>query len=159
MTSTLDADDASVVTSDQIIEIAQEVWQSFLGMTLLPHPLGPDAPALEGRTVTGCVHVSGEWNGSVFLSCHLEVATAAAEAMFAADPGSLSSDEISDALGELTNMVGGNVKSRLPAPSRLSVPTIAVGEPGSVRIPGAVLLDRVVLLSDPGPLHISIWEV
>ena len=159
MTSTIGADDETVVTPDQITEIAQEVWESFLSMSLLPHPLGPDAPALEGRTTTGCVHVSGEWTGSVFLSCDTAVAAAAAEAMFAADPGSLSSDEISDALGELTNMVGGNVKSLLPAPSRLSVPTIAVGEPGSVRIPGAVLLDRVVLLSAPGPVHISIWKV
>ena len=159
MTSTVDADDASVVTPEQITEIAQEVWESFLTMSLLPHPLGPDAPALEGQTITGCVHVSGEWTGSVFLSCDLEVAAGAAEAMFAADPGSLSADEVSDAVGELTNMVGGNVKSLLPAPSRLSVPTIAVGEPGSVRIPGAVRLDRVVLLSAPGPVHISIWKV
>ena len=151
--------DASAVTAEQITEIAQEVWESFLGLTLLPHPLGADAPALTGRHMTGCVAVSGEWTGSVFLSCDLEVAAAAAEAMFAAEPGSLSPDEVSDALGELTNMVGGNVKSLLPAPSRLSVPTIAVGESGSVRIPGAVLLDRVVLVCAPGPLHISVWKV
>ena len=159
MTSTLGADDAAVVTSEQITEIVQEVWASFLSMSLLPHPLGADAPALEGQTVTGCVHVSGEWTGSVFLSCDVAVAAAAAEAMFAADPGSLSDEEVSDAVGELTNMVGGNIKSLLPAPSRLSVPTIAVGASGSVRVPGAVLLDRVALLSAPGPLHISIWKV
>ena len=159
MTSTLDADDASVVTSDQIIEIAQEVWESFLSMSLMPHPLGSDAPALTGVTMTGCVHVSGEWTGSVFLQCDLAVAEAAAEAMFAADPGSLSPEEVSDALGELTNMVGGNVKSLLPAPSKLSVPSIAQGESYSVRVPGAVLLDRVVLVCAPGPLHISVWRV
>ncbi len=70
MTSTTAPDDRSVVTPEQITEIAQEVWESFLTMSLLPHPLGPDAPALQGQTVTGCVHVSGEWTGSVFLSCH-----------------------------------------------------------------------------------------
>ncbi len=158
-TTSTEADDASDLAPEQIVEIAQEVWESFLSMSLLPHPLGPDAPALEGQTVTGCVHVSGEWTGSVFLSCHFEVAAAATEAMFAADPGSQSPDEISDALGELTNMVGGNVKSLLPAPSRLSVPSIAVGRSCSVRVPGAVLLDRVVLVCAPGPLHISVWKV
>ena len=56
-------------------------------------------------------------------------------------------------------MVGGNLKSLLPAPSSLSVPTVAVGESCSVRVPGAVLLDRVVLVSAPGPVHISIWKV
>ena len=158
MTSTIGAEDASV-SAEQMTEIAQEVWESFLSMSLLPHPLGPDAPALEGQTVTGCVHVSGEWTGSVFLSCHLDVATAAAEAMFAADPGSLSAEEVGDALGELTNMVGGNVKSLLPAPSALSIPSVAEGVDLTVRVPGAVLTDRVALVSAAGLLHVSLWKV
>ncbi len=147
------------VTADQITEIAQEVFESFLSLALLPHPLGDDAPALTGTTMTGCVHVSGEWNGSVFLTCALATAEGAAEAMFAADPGTLAPEEVSDALGELTNMIGGNVKSLLPAPSRLSVPSIAQGESYSVRVPGAVLLHRVVLVCAPGPVHISVWKV
>ena len=158
-TTSTEAGGASGLSAEQITEIAQEVWESFLSMSLLPHPLGADAPLLDGQSVTGCVHVFGQWTGSVFLSCDLTVAAAAAEAMFAADPGSLSSDEISDAVGELTNMVGGNIKSLLPVPSSLSVPTVAVGDHCSVRVPGAVLLDRVVLVSAPGPVHISIWKV
>ncbi len=158
-TTSTEADDASDLAAEQIIEIAQEVWESFLSMSLLPHPLGADAPLLQGQSMTGCVHISGEWTGSVFLSCDLGVAAVAAEAMFAADPGSLSPDEVSDAIGELTNMIGGNLKSLLPAPSSLSVPTVAVGESCSVRVPGAVLLDRVVLVSAPGPVHLSIWKV
>ena len=158
-TTSTAADGTSDVAAEQIVEIAQEVWESFLSMSLLPHPLGADAPVLQGQSMTGCVHVSGAWTGSVFLSCELAAAAAAAEAMFAADPGSLSPDEVSDAIGELTNMVGGNIKSLLPAPSSLSVPTVAVGESCSVRVPGAVLLDRVVLVSAPGPVHISIWKV
>ena len=159
MTTDTAITDDTVVSADQITQIAQEVWESLLSMTLLPHPLGPDAPALQGESMTGCVHVSGEWNGSVFLQCDVAVAAALAEVMFVADPGSLAEDEVSDALGELTNMVGGNVKSLLPAPSSLSVPTIAVGQACSVRVPGAVLLDRVVLVCAPGPLHISVWKV
>jgi len=147
------------VTAEHMTEIAQEVWESFLSLTLLPHPLGAEAPALTGPTMTGCVHVSGEWQGSVFLECTAELAAAAAEAMFAADPGTLSPDEVSDALGELTNMIGGNIKSLLPAPSRLSVPSVAQGEGYTVRIPGASLVDRVVLVCAPGPLLISVWKV
>jgi chemotaxis protein CheX len=109
--------------------------------------------------MTGCVAVSGEWTGTVFLACDPELAAAAAEAMFAADPGTLSVDEVSDALGELTNMIGGNIKSLLPAPSRLSVPSVAEGESYTVRIPGARLLEQVVLVCSAGPLQISIWKV
>ena len=145
----------SIVTADQITGIAQDVWSSFLSMELAPVE---DTP-LTGRTVTGCVHVSGEWQGSVFLQCSHSHAVAAAEAMFAADPGSLSADEVSDALGELANMVGGNIKSLLPAPSKLSVPSVAEGESYTVRVPGAVLVESVALTCAAGPVHISVWKV
>lgn len=151
--------DAPLVTAEQIASIAQDVWQSFLEMDLEQHPLQADAPDLEGRTVTGCVHISGEWNGSVFVECTSELAIAAAEAMFGADPGTLPDDEVSDALGELTNMIGGNIKSLLPAPSKLSTPSVADGVGYTVRVPGAVRLDRVALVCAAGPLFISIWKV
>ncbi len=152
-------DGTPVVTTEQITSIAQDVWQSFLEMDLEPHPLGAEAPELEGRTMTGCVAVSGEWQGSVFLEVTAELAQAAAEAMFAAEPGTLPHDEVSDALGELTNMVGGNIKSLVPAPSKLSIPSVAEGESYTVRVPGAVLLERVALVCAAGPLHISVWKV
>ena len=145
----------AVVTADQITSITSDVWGSFLQLDLEQVAEQP----LAGRTMTGCVHVSGEWQGSVFLQVTVEHAAAAAEAMFAADPGSLSPDEVSDALGELTNMVGGNIKSLLPAPSKLSVPSVAEGESYTVRVPGAVLVDSVALACAAGPVHISVWKV
>ena len=157
MTSTIGEQDAAV-SPEQITEIAQEVWESFLSMSLLPHPLGPDAPALEGQTVIGCVHVSGEWTGSVFLSCHVEVAAAAAEAMFAADPGSLSTDEISDALGELTNMVGGNIKSLLPEPSQLSIPSVTAGTNSHVFVPAARPALEVPLRCGEAVVRVTLWQ-
>ena len=149
----------SAVEPEQIVAIAQDVWSSFLGMDLEPDPLGTGAPPLTGRTMTGCVHVTGEWRGSIFLECGAELARGAAEAMFGAEPGSLSHDEVSDALGELTNMVGGNIKSLLPAPSTLSVPSVAEGESYTVRVPGALRLEHVALLSPAGPLSVSVWKV
>jgi chemotaxis protein CheX len=147
------------VSAADITSIAQDVWSSFLAMDLEPHPLGADAPDVDGPTMTGTVHVSGEWNGSVFLVVPRELGQASAEAMFAADPGSLSDDEVCDALGELTNMVGGNIKSLLPAPSKLSIPSVAGGASYTVRVPGAVLLERVALVCAAGPLLISVWKV
>jgi chemotaxis protein CheX len=82
----------------------------------------------------------------------------AAEAMFAAEAGSLSWDEVSDALGELTNMVGGNIKGLLPAPSTLSIPSVAGGESYTLRVPGAVLASRVLLTGPAGPVRISLWR-
>ncbi len=146
---------ATAVTAEQIAEIAGDVWTSFLSMDLAPDGSEP----LTGPTLTGCVHISGDWDGSVFVQCAADHARLAAEAMFAADPGTLSPDEVSDALGELTNMVGGNIKSLLPAPSKLSVPSVAGGDSYTLRIPGATRVEAVTLRSPGGPVHISIWKV
>ena len=145
-----------VATSD-IVDIAQEVWSSFLSMELVA--VDADTAPIEGPRITGVVSISGGWQGTVVLECALAHAVRAAEAMFAADPGTLSGDEVSDALGELTNMVGGNIKSLLPAPSALSIPSVAEGESYTVRVPGAVLVDRVALQSAAGLLHVSLWKV
>ena len=40
-----------------------------------------------------------------------------------------------DAIGELTNMLGGNVKGLVAEPSRLSLPTVVEGDRFSVRVP------------------------
>lgn len=146
------------VTGDQVVSIAQDVWESFLSLTLLPHPLGDTAPDVSGPTLTGCVSVSGSWAGSVFVQCGAEQAREAAEAMFGAEPGGLSDDEVSDAFGELTNMIGGNVKSLLPAPSQLSLPSVAAGDSYTVRVPGAVLLSRSALTCGTGTLTICVWK-
>ena len=151
-------DSTPVVTEEQILAITQDVWESFLVLHLEPHPLGEAAPPLAGPTVTGCVHITGEWDGSVFLQVGADHAQAAAEAMFGADPGSLSESEVSDALGELTNMVGGNIKSLVPAPSKLSLPSVSEGENYTVRVPGAVLLSRVALLCGDAPVLVSVWK-
>jgi chemotaxis protein CheX len=146
---------ASGVSAEEIVEITKDVWASFLVMDL---ERAPDVDRLEGPTLTGCVHISGAWNGSVFVQATTEHAVRAAEAMFAADPGTLGQDEVGDALGELTNMVGGNVKGLLPVPSSLSLPSVAGGESYTLRVPGAALLSRVSLVGPAGPLLISLWR-
>lgn len=155
MTETLT--DAVPVTADQIIEITREVWSSFLGLDL--DQVDVETTPLQGRRTTGLVHVSGAWAGAVVLECEQAHAVGAAEAMFASDPGGLSEDEISDAFGELTNMVGGNIKSLVPAPSALSIPSVAEGESFSVRVPGGRLVEHVGLSCPLGVLHVSLWEV
>ena len=151
-------DSACDVTPDQVLSIAQDVWESFLQLTLLPHPEGDQAAGITGPMLTGCVSISGAWGGSVFLQCSLDQARTAAEAMFGAEPGDLSDDEVSDALGELINMVGGNIKSLLPAPSSLSLPSVAAGESFTVRVPGAVLVSRSALLCGTGTVLIHVWK-
>lgn len=148
--------DAELLPVEHLASIAADVWQSFLEQELV-QDFSP-ADRISGPTMTGCVQISGDWEGTVFLQLGLETARSAAETMFMADPGSLSDDEIGDGLGELTNMVGGNIKSLLPGQCALSLPSVAEGENCTVRVPGSVLVHRVPLVGEGGPVLVSVWR-
>jgi chemotaxis protein CheX len=144
------------VTAEQVAEIAGQVWDSFLGLPLVEAG-SADAPT--GMVMTGLVAITGAWQGSVVLRCSYEHAVVAAEAMFAAEPGSLDESEIADALGELTNMVGGNIKSLLPEPSALSIPSVTCGNDAHVFVPAARPVLQVGLSCAEAPVQVTVWQV
>jgi chemotaxis protein CheX len=146
------------IKADQIVQIAGNVWSSFLGMTLREVEATECSADNAGRSVSATVHISGGWNGSVILSCSTPLASAAAAAMFQIAAADLDEDEIADAFGELVNMIGGNLKCLLPEPSQLSLPTVSQGSSHVVTIPGARLLQNVELECDGNRLHIEVWR-
>jgi chemotaxis protein CheX len=154
-----DSTETATVTADDVAEIAREVWASFLGLELEPLFLDEaDLPPVSGPSISGVVGISGAWNGSVAVECSKDHAVVAAEAMFAADAGSLAPEEIADAWGELTNMVGGNIKSLFPAPSALSVPTVTDGVSAQVFVPSATQLQRVHLMAPDAHERVTVWQ-
>ena len=151
-----------LVNTDDLVGIAQDVWASFLDLRLEPVPGGvsPAAAGADVAMVSGVVEVLDTWTGFVVLECTERGARSMAAAMFHPDETGDRPDDLADALGELTNMIGGNVKSLLPAPSRLSLPMVRAGawRPESA---AAVLVNRVDFVAGPGdePVGISVWRV
>lgn len=149
------------VSSDDIIAITRDVWASFLDLELTAVPA--EAAVLTGPVLAAVVRISGAWEGSVQLLCTQEHAAAAAAGMFARRVGEVSGDEVCDALGELANIVSGNLKSLLPAPSVLSIPCVrpvssAASASGKPERGAGEPLRRVAFVCAPGLLHVSIWK-
>jgi chemotaxis protein CheX len=143
-------------SDEQIVGITQDVWSSFTGKGV---GSAPERVALEAGDVTvGRVAVTGRWQGWVLLACPTRLARAAAAAMFDLPAEKLTDDEVADAVGELTNMIGGNIKGLLPGPSHLSMPAVTVGTTSSVPVPHAVLVSTVSLLCEGLPLTVSLWQ-
>jgi chemotaxis protein CheX len=145
------------MTDEEILGITRDVWESFTGRTI---GLADDQVRPDGGDVTvGCVTVAGEWQGKVLLACPARLARMAASAMFALPAAQLDDEQVADALGELTNMIAGNVKSLIPGPSRLSMPTVTVGAPSAAPMPGAALLGTVSLACEGLLLTVSVWRM
>ena len=143
------------VTEADVAEVASAVWESFLGLSLQPVA---DRTASANGGMSGLVTISGAWRGAVVLQCSPEHAVRAAEAMFAAEAGSLSPAEVADALGELTNMVGGNLKNLLPEPSSLSIPSVSGGDDTQVFVPAARPVLEVPLQCDTSVVRVTLWQ-
>jgi chemotaxis protein CheX len=108
-----------------IVEVVHSVCTAILELDVA-EIAAPPAPMR--ANLAGWVEISGAWSATVVLRCDEGFAQACAAIMLGEDD--CGDDATRDALGELTNMVAGNLKSLLPAPSRLSLPSVVGdGEP------------------------------
>lgn len=137
-------------------ELATNVWESMLGMELIPGMGEPLADA--GKTLTGCVQITGAWHGAVTLRCTANAAAKFAEAMFGCPASDLSLEEIRDALGELSNMTAGSVKGCLEGTCHLGIPAVAEGLDYLVTVPRAKEISTVHFTVDGSTLEIAVFE-
>jgi chemotaxis protein CheX len=114
------------ISYDEALEqIAQSVLATMLEIESFR---GDDSTAAEAGEIGSHVAIRGAYDGDVFLHFAPELARASAAAMFKLPPDQVTAEDMRDVATELANMIGGNLKSVLPGPSRLSLPTfIAVG--------------------------------
>jgi chemotaxis protein CheX len=118
---------------DDLAGLGDAIWTSILGEPALP-ALEPAPAGL--RSVTACVHISGAWDGTLSVTLPWCLAEEVAASMFDVAADDLSTEDVLDAVGELANIAGGNVKGMVEGTSELSLPVVAEGT-GNVSVPGS----------------------
>jgi chemotaxis protein CheX len=142
-------------TAADVATLVQEVGLALLDVSMVI----VENPSLEKvQGATACVHVTGDWEGSVILEASAQLSRQATAAMFDMPPDEVGDDEMADALGELANIVGGSVKGLMPGGCRLSLPTVALGPDSRMLVPGADLVHRVVLDVAGELLVVALWK-
>ncbi|MEN6492969.1 MAG: chemotaxis protein CheX [Thermoguttaceae bacterium] len=87
------------------------------------------------RDVSGIIGLTGKARGTVVLSLEREAAICAAEALLGERPAGINSD-VTDAIGELTNVVSGNAKAQLEQLAlSVSLPTVITGKSHCIEFP------------------------
>ncbi len=108
----------------ELKSMVDEIWASLFA----PAPTEAENTHVAGELMTGYVEISGGWHGRVIVETTDDGAIAIAATMFAADPHTLGSEDLVDAVGELANIVGGSVKSCVDGHSTLSLPAVVRAE-------------------------------
>ena len=112
-------------TSDDILEIIQAVWAAFLPDSDGVAPAAPQEGA--ACAISANVTISGSWNGVVSLGFSGGAAALAASTMFGIALDDVGRPDIVDAVGELVNIIGGNIKGALEGSCDLSLPLVVEG--------------------------------
>ena len=148
-----------MVHEDEVVQVVNSIWGSILGLEVTVENAGNARERLEGqRTLTACVHVTGDFDGATLLFCTARLARELAGIMFETPPEALSVEDVQDALGELANMVAGNIKPLLEGSSRLSLPSVVEGLDYRMIVPGSRVLIQVGLQCGGEPLHVTVVQ-
>lgn len=143
-----------VMTGADMEGITRAIWATLFDLSL---ELGHPGEISRESSVTSCVQIDGGWNGALLLRCPMPLARTLTTQMFQAEaePGF---DEVRDALGELANMLGGNVKALLPARAQVSLPAVAIGTDYELSVVGTSEVARVMFSCDDQPLLVTLVQ-
>ena len=142
---------------EDVRAVTDEVWASLLGDTapLVDRLVPVGTPFDTVGAWSAAVTVSGGWQGIVTVELTSYVAGALTTTMLDLPPDADVADgDVADAVGELVNMLGGNVKSLMPGPSVLSLPSVAAGRAAFAS--DAHEVARVEATWDGEPVRVSV---
>ena len=111
-----------LIDEETVQSIAQEAWSALVGEDEYLVPLPGDLPE---DPISSWVDVRGPWTGVVVITTGRSTAEQLSRELLKEHaPPVLDEEDIEDGLGELANVVGGNVKAVLPGPSVLGLPEV-----------------------------------
>jgi chemotaxis protein CheX len=138
---------------EMLVQIVESVFMTMMNLDVSPSDASW-SPA--GDRLTSFVHLTGDWNGAVLFDCNPRQACQFAGRILSMDPPDIVDDDVRDVLGELANMIGGNMKCCMPAGVQLSMPTVMEGRDYDMRICGSQILERVAFQCAEGHFWVTV---
>ena len=131
------------------------VCSILLDFEISPLPDSYEMPS--AKMFLGSVQITGEWNGAIMLSLPSTLVNTLTEKMFSLESGKASIEEKKDAIGEMVNMIGGNIKALLPQPCALSAPLMAL-EGDTLHFPSTKMVTHCKFECAGKPFALSLYE-
>jgi chemotaxis protein CheX len=145
------------VNENDLAEMVEQVWESYLDPEGI-NPLIPTYDENQPSEVHSSVSITGSWSGYVVYASSTTAARRAAAAFLAMEPEEVSQEDLTDVLGELANIVGGNVKAMLPPGALLSLPQVVLAPESTAHYPNAQRISGIYGVWDGEPVSVSMWQ-
>lgn len=145
------------IAEQQLRYITTDIWSVMFDVALTPRT-EPVAHMPGDRAVTGCVQITGEWEGAVMVYMPAALARRACAKLLAVDEQDCTAEDMQDTVGELVNITGGNVKGLLARASQLSLPSVTVGSDYRMTMPQGRIIAQATFDCDAHPLQVTVHE-
>lgn len=139
-------------------ELEQTVASIFETMLAAEAKLVDEPWRAEPNRVTASVHLTGSWSGVLMVEVSPAQACFLAGRFLSMDTPEAIDNDVRDVLGELANIIGGNVKSAFVPDATLSIPEVVDGNDFSVRMCGAALAEQLAFECEAGVFWVSLLE-
>jgi chemotaxis protein CheX len=137
-------------------QIISDVFETMLGLAVERRE---GDWRCEMPPVTGAIFYAGAWNGALLVECTQEQAFQFTHRLMSIEPPASVNDDVRDAVGELANMIAGNLKAVLPPGVALSMPSVVEGRDYSLRICGGNDVSLMTFWSQLGAFRITLVEL
>ena len=140
----------------QVRSVVRSVWSTQLGLEIHDAEL-PGKPALS-PTMTAVIHISGDYRGGLRLECSRALVRRAGSLMFNLPADQIGEEDERDVVGELTNVIAGNIKALIPGSNLISLPTIIEGSDYKVSSLDVKSCDDFAFVLEGESLTVTIFE-
>lgn len=145
----------SVRQEELAANLVHDVFSTMLGSEAWPDL---ETPIETAYPVMGAVFFAGAWKGAVQVELEAGLAyRITAHLMSVPLPGRVDSD-VRDAIGEVVNMIAGNLNSVLPGSAVMSMPAVVEGLDFRLSVVGATQSTRLAFASPNGRFALTLVQ-
>ncbi len=142
----------------QLDATVRDTWTAVCGLPIEPLD-DPIAHAERQRFLSAMIQISGDWVGAVVMDVEPGLARNISATLLGIESNVVVKHHMSDALGELVNIVGGSLKADLPPDTALSLPTLMVGVDIRMFLPGARPVLRTSYSCNGERLQVTVFQM
>jgi chemotaxis protein CheX len=137
-------------------QIVHDVFSTMLELETWPEGEPAARPA---HPLVSAVYFAGAWKGAVLLECPIRQALQFTAHLMSIEPPDSLNDDVRDSMGELSNMIAGNLRSLLPPGTALSMPSVVEGSSFTLRVIGSNEAVSLCFTCPEGPFTLTLVQM
>jgi len=144
------------------VNIAQTAFAILAEIKVFPATSVPDSTISELESepnFAGTIRYIGNCQASLRIECSPSLAYAFTQRVCCIDAPQEFNSEVSDAIGELINTIGGNLKGLLPPQTRINIPEVFIQLPGAATRSAGSALSCLNFDSKFGAFRLILFDV